>query len=117
MYIFGGKNFENNKLGDFWAFDFENDSWTELPVPDMEGPISRSGHSSGVYKNFIIIYAGIHELTQELSDMYIYDINRKHWTLVFEEEHSPVHNKSPTSSFSQTGKNYLTALEIHHMLI
>lgn len=105
MYVFGGKNVDNNKLGDFWIYDIKNDSWTEVPVPEIDGPISRSGHSTGVYKDYIIIYAGIHELTQELSDMYLYNTTTGNWATLFEEEYSPVHrDKSVHSSFSMSSK-------------
>ena len=104
MYIFGGKNIDNNKLGDFWVYEFDKDSWTQIDVPEGEGPISRSGHSSGVFKNFILIYGGIHELTQELNDMYLYDTKSGSWILLMEECYSPLHNRSVHSSFSLSGK-------------
>lgn len=108
MYVFGGKNSESNKLGDFWVYDTKAHTWSQLETSDLESPISRSGHSSGVYKNFIIIYAGIHELTQELSDMCLYDISRNCWMTLFDEEHSPVHqqNRSVHSSFSNSGNDF-----------
>ena len=106
MYVFGGKDCDNNKLGDFWAYNFTNNEWTEVKSENDDCPLSRSGHSSGAFKNFIIIYGGIHELTQELSDMYLYDITRKKWVMIFEEEHSPVHrqNIEHTTSFSMSSK-------------
>jgi N-acetylneuraminic acid mutarotase len=30
LYVFGGKNEENNKLSDFWAFDLKEQKWTEI---------------------------------------------------------------------------------------
>ena len=30
MYIFGGKDEDNEKLKDFWSFDFESCSWEQL---------------------------------------------------------------------------------------
>jgi N-acetylneuraminic acid mutarotase len=101
LYIFGGKDEDNNKLGDLWIYNIKTGTWNEAQYPHGEGPISRSGHSTGVFKNYIIVYAGIHELTQELSDMYLYDTNNGTWITLFEEEHSPVHhNRSNHSSFS-----------------
>lgn len=100
MYIFGGKDIENNKLGDFWVYDIATDTWNQLKIQAGEGPISRSGHSTGVFKNFVIVYAGIHELTKELSDMYLYDTKSGTWLTLFEEEHSPMHNRSMNESFS-----------------
>jgi len=107
MYVFGGKDTENEKLGDFWVYDISNQSWSEIEIPSGEGPISRSGHSTGVFKNYIIIYAGIHELTQELSDMYLYSTKNNTWATLFEEEYSPVHHRSHHSSFS-SGKINIT---------
>ena len=106
MYVFGGKDIENNKLGDLWMYDFKQESWTNLKFPIEEGPISRSGHTSGFFKNFLIIFGGIHELTQEMSDMYLYDAERNHWIMIFEEEQSPLHARQPlqNTSFSNSGK-------------
>ena len=30
MYVFGGKDEDNEKLKDFWSFNFESKTWTEL---------------------------------------------------------------------------------------
>lgn len=30
MYVFGGKDEDNEKLKDFWCFDFLTNSWIEL---------------------------------------------------------------------------------------
>ena len=56
MYMFGGKDFENNKLKDFWVFDFIKNEWSEIEYThSAEWPISRSGHSTGIFKNYVII--------------------------------------------------------------
>lgn len=31
MYIFGGKDDENNKLSDLWCFNFKSNQWEQLP--------------------------------------------------------------------------------------
>jgi len=101
IYVFGGKDVDNCKLGDFWVYNISSNTWKEIGVCD--GPLSRSGHSTGVYKNYIVIYAGIHELTQELSDMYLFDTKTETWMTLFEEEYSPVHqNRSHHSSFASS---------------
>jgi len=33
MYIFGGKDDENNKLDDLWKFSFLTKEWTEIKAP------------------------------------------------------------------------------------
>ena len=94
MYVFGGKDYENNKLKDFWIYDWLNSSWTEvLYDKSVEWPVSRSGHSTGVFKNYIIIFGGIHELIQELNDLHLYDIEKKTWITIHEEVLSPTNNK------------------------
>ena len=103
MYVFGGKDFENNKLNDFWVFDIITGIWTEIPYSqEVDWPVSRSGHSTGVFKNFIIIFGGIHELIQELNDLHLYDIVNNRWSLVYDEVESPVNNKSNYSTFAQS---------------
>ena len=54
-----------------------------------EAPLKRSGHSAVVYKNFMIIFGGIYELTQELNDMHIYDFNNGQWFAILNEMESP----------------------------
>ena len=73
MYIFGGKDDENNKLSDTWKFNFNTLEWTQIRCADE--PIPRSGHTASIYKdNFMIIYGGIYEITKELNDMHIFDM-------------------------------------------
>ena len=72
MYIFGGKDEDNEKLKDFWRYDFKTKAWEQLECdhPDVS---SRSGHSACVYQHYMIIFAGIHEVTKELDDMAVYN--------------------------------------------
>ena len=71
MYIFGGKNECNEKLNDFWRLDLSNMTWEQLPTPDNIAP--RSGHSCNIYKDKLIIFGGIQEITKELDDLISYD--------------------------------------------
>lgn len=61
MYIFGGKDEDNKKLNDLWCFDFEQAVWNEVPA--LNAPSPRSGHSVCVYKDFMVIFGGIFEVT------------------------------------------------------
>ena len=45
MYVFGGKDEDNEKLKDLWSFDFDTREWKEVSC-DSEGLVSRSGHSA-----------------------------------------------------------------------
>ena len=55
-----------------------------------EPPLARSGHSACLYKEFMLIFGGIHEVTKELDDMHIFDFKNKRWIQFFEEMSSPV---------------------------
>ena len=73
MYIFGGKDDENNKVSDLWKFNFETLQWTCIEA--VGEPLPRSGHSASNYKkHLMIIYGGIYEITKELNDMHIFDL-------------------------------------------
>lgn len=78
MYVFGGKDEDNEKLKDLWCFDFQTRTWTEMPSDtegdDYESIISRSGHSAQVYADHMLIFGGIHEVTKELDDMIAYNL-------------------------------------------
>ncbi|CAI2364122.1 unnamed protein product [Moneuplotes crassus] len=99
MYIFGGKDIENNKLKDLWCFDCNSKSWTEVDAKGDDLPICRSGASLVSYKNYLLLFGGIFELTKELGDLYAFDTNGSKWFTIFEETDSPVHKHSPGSTF------------------
>lgn len=72
MYVFGGKDLDNNKLSDFWKLDLTTYKWTEIK---SEGfiPQERSGHSCDIYEGFMVLFGGIQEITKELNDFHLYD--------------------------------------------
>ena len=74
LYVFGGQDDDNNKLGDLWTFDIKGKNWTEI-ASDEAGfkPIARSGHTSVVWGQKMYIFGGILELTKELNDMVVFD--------------------------------------------
>jgi N-acetylneuraminic acid mutarotase len=82
MYVYGGKNEENNKLNDFWSFDLTTFEWQRLADADNVG-LSRSGHSVCVYENHMIVFGGIHEITKELDDMFAYSFRDQKWVSLY----------------------------------
>ena len=54
-------------------------------------PIARSGHSACLYgEYYMVIFAGILEVTKELDDMMVFDMRSSKWYTLFEEAmHSP----------------------------
>lgn len=109
MVIFGGRDEESNKLNDIWVFNFTTYQWEEIDIADDEiKPLPRSGHSACLYKDMMLIFGGIYEVTKELDDMFLFDFRNKRWILFFEEISSPAKlrlsqnspDASPSSKFS-----------------
>lgn len=84
MYVFGGKDEDNEKLSDLWQFNFDDGTWTQLECNEAS-ITSRSGHSACVYKDHMIIFAGIHEVTKELDDLAVYSFKNKSWLHLFKD--------------------------------
>lgn len=98
MYVFAGKDVDNNKLNDLWQLDLKSKSWKKSEQQG-DAPIERSGASLVAYKGYLILFGGIFELTKELGDCYAYDTRSKTWYTLFEEIDSPVHKHSPNHTF------------------
>lgn len=78
LFVYGGQDDENGKLGDMWEFDPATNKWTE--IVQAEGsfiPQPRSGHTAVVHGSKMYIFGGIFELTKELNDMVIFDFTTK----------------------------------------
>lgn len=84
LYIFGGKDEDNEKLRDFWSFDLNTKAWEQLECEE-QSIISRSGHSACVFQDYMIICAGIHEVTKELDDLAAYSFKNKKWIHMFKD--------------------------------
>lgn len=85
--IFGGRDEENTKLNDTWLFNLSSYEWDEIYC--SIAPLPRSGHSATLYKDMMLIFGGIHEVTRELDDMHILDFRSRRWVTLFEELSSP----------------------------
>lgn len=74
LYVFGGQDDDNNKLGDLWTYDLQANAWAETaPADGGFRPIARSGHTAVVWGQKMYIFGGILELTKELNDMVVFD--------------------------------------------
>jgi len=45
MFVFAGKDEDNNKLNDLWMFNFNDYIWRKVEPESNNVPLSRSGHS------------------------------------------------------------------------
>ena len=101
LYIFGGKDDENQKLDDFWTFDLSSKTWEEIiPANPDARPSKRSGHSATIYDNYMILFGGIFEVTKELNDCHLYDIGSNRWITLFMEKKEPMSAQSPTKTMA-----------------
>ncbi len=51
----------------------------------FSAPLPRSGHSATLYKDRMLIFGGIYEITKELNDLLAFDFSKGEWSTVFEE--------------------------------
>ena len=86
IYMFGGE-FSSPKQGtfyhynDFWKLDSSSREWTRLEGKGKSPP-ARSGHRMTHHKNFIILFGGFQDTSQQtkyLQDLWIYDCQNYVW--------------------------------------
>merc|ERR1711939_964925 len=105
IYLFGGE-FSSPKQGtfyhynDFWRLEPSNREWTRIETKGKSPP-ARSGHRMTFFKNYIILFGGFQDTSQQtkyLSDTWIYDCKENIW---HEMKTPPATQKpDPRSSFS-----------------
>jgi len=78
MIIFGGRGSGNTVYNDLWVYNFEENSWEEIVVPD--GPKGRYGFSAFIDENELFIFGGFEgSKGQVYSDFWALDFNEKIW--------------------------------------
>lgn len=86
IYLFGGE-FSSPKQGtfyhynDFWQLDPSSREWTRIEAKG-KGPPARSGHRMTYFKNYIILFGGFQDTSQQtkyLSDLWLYDCQNFTW--------------------------------------
>ena len=86
IYLFGGE-FSSPKQGtfyhynDFWHLDPSTREWSRIE-PKGKGPPARSGHRMTYYKNYVLLFGGFQDTSQQtkyLQDLWIYDCQNFHW--------------------------------------
>jgi leucine-zipper-like transcriptional regulator 1 len=80
-YIHGGYDGLERKA-DLWALDLETFAWTELPsLVGSCAPSPRYFHSCCRHRNRLFVYGG-YSGRERLADMYVCDLNTKHWSKI-----------------------------------
>lgn len=113
LYIFGGC-FEDQRLNDLWSLDLISLNWTcilenKLNIGDdrmFQGavyPISREGHTMCSYKDrYILIFGGLHEITNEIADLFSFDTITSTWKM--HEIEKKQNKSSQFDIFNNVGK-------------
>lgn len=89
IYLFGGE-FSSPKQGtfyhynDFWHLDTASREWTRIEPRGGKGrsPPARSGHRMTYFKNYILLFGGFQDTSQQtkyLQDLWIYDCKENLW--------------------------------------
>ena len=94
MYVFGGKNDSSEKLNDLWVFNIGDKKWIEIEA-EGEIPFERSGHSSDIYGEYLVIFGGIWDVTKELNDLHLYSFGQNRWITIQSSANSPTIGRSP----------------------
>lgn len=108
FYIFGGSGDNNVKYNDLWEFNAATSQWTALckgtpfshdspsGAEAEDQPIHKSGHQITLFKNkHILVFGGIHEVTYEMNDLKIFDVVKKTWSTIDEENKHASESGSP----------------------
>ncbi|KAL4490971.1 hypothetical protein ABPG72_008707 [Tetrahymena utriculariae] len=101
VFVFGGQN-EDTRLNDLWCLNLSkadqqgNIIWQKIH-PEDDIPQGRSGHQSVTYKNYLFIFGGMYNMTQELNDVQAYDVVQNRWIQVHTDSNflyvaSPLNN-------------------------
>ena len=81
VVIFGGAGENNEKYNDLWCYSSKTNQWEEMkPQQSATIPVERAGPQGVIYKEkYLCIFGGIQEITNELNDFYVFDMQAKAW--------------------------------------
>ena len=80
MYVFGGLT-NQGRVGDFWELNLRNFQWTQI-ADAGQAPTPRSGHSSVVYKNVLLVFGGMNEITKESNELFSFNFSKRNWNQI-----------------------------------
>lgn len=82
IFIFGGQDDENNKLGDVWEFNVQTKAWTKREVNGQFEGLPRSGHAAVSFASKMYVFGGIFEVTKEMNDLVLFDTKTNKFTIL-----------------------------------
>ena len=79
--MFGGKN-GDLRYNDLWQFNLNIREWVIIANNAQNIPRSRSGHSLINFENKLVLFGGIHDVTWELDDLYVFNLHTSEWEVI-----------------------------------
>jgi len=72
-------------LNEMWRMDLTTHAWEKVNYDESAAttPRGRQGHSMAVYRNQVIVFGGLYEITRELNDFHIFNIEKNEWKRLF----------------------------------
>lgn len=81
VFVFGGQDEDNNKLGDLWEFNLTTKQWAK--ISSFSGQeFARSGHTAVSFNSKMYVFGGIFEVTKELNDLLVYDFKTQKMSIL-----------------------------------
>jgi N-acetylneuraminic acid mutarotase len=108
MYIFGGKDNDDKMLNDMWRLSLSTHAWEQIKYDATTAPRGRQGHSMAVYRGQVIVFGGLYEITRELNDFFIFNIEKNEWKRLFRttnEDDAAAMQKSDTLKSKKTRRD------------
>ncbi|EFP91432.2 uncharacterized protein PGTG_17388 [Puccinia graminis f. sp. tritici CRL 75-36-700-3] len=104
LWLFGGEFASSNQTTfhhyrDMWCFDLASHSWERIETKVQ--PSARSGHRMVVWKQWIILFGGFHDVgvrTNYLHDLWFFDMMEYKWQQITSRDNERW--PSPRSGFS-----------------
>jgi len=78
-YVFGGTD-SDARFNDMWEFDLVQKKWSPIALNDPI-PEPRNGHTLTTFENTLVLFGGIHDITHEKNDVFLFNIEFKNWSL------------------------------------
>lgn len=80
VVLFGGAP-ASDVLGDTWAYDYDNDAWTEMSPSTSPPPRTYSGMAYDSKRDRMVLFGGsADQETASLGDVWEYDLESNRWT-------------------------------------
>jgi N-acetylneuraminic acid mutarotase len=82
MIIFGGFNHEGERVNDIHRYYFKENKWEQVLIMGGEIPCSRSGHSSVLYGDSMIVFGGRDSDNNRLNDLWEFNFATYQWAYI-----------------------------------